>query len=262
MEGVYRAVAGLVKGSLRVLRWRVEVTGLEHLPGAGPAVLAANHVSYLDPVMLGWAADRVGRPVRFLAKQELFSTPGLAWVLRRTRQIPVDRFGTPEGSLAGGLQALRRGDLVGVFPEGTISRSFVPKEAKTGAARLALSTAAPLVPVALWGGQRIATKGRPRSLQRDVRLAVRIGPPVACAAHEDPHAVTERLMAALTDLVAVTADAYPRPAGACADLSWLPRHLGGTAPTPEQAAEDDRRERARRREQRGQRKGPGRSRGL
>lgn len=181
--------------------WRVSVAGLEHLPARGPAVLASNHVSYLDPLMVGLAVLRRQRAVRFLAKIELFANPLFAWLLRRTRQIPVDRRRHGHDAVAGACAALLAGDLVGVFPEGTISPTFVPGSGKTGAARAAMAVRAPLLPVAVWGGQQLLTKGRPRTLVRGVELRVRVGEPLDYDQAEDPHAVTERLMAALRALL-------------------------------------------------------------
>lgn len=257
MEVTYRILASLVKAILRLMGWRVQVGGPGAVPRTGPAVLAANHVSYLDPVMLAWAADRVGRPVRFLAKDELFARRGFGGLMRRVGHIPVDRHGEAGAALTGGLAALERGELVGMFPEATISPSFVPKRAKTGAARMAVGAGVPLVPVALWGGQRIATKGRRPRLQRGVVLSVRVGKPVPYEPGEDARAVTGRLMTALHELVEDAAAGYPqRPAGPHDDW-WLPRHRGGSAPTPEQAAEEHRREVARKRALRAQNEDPG-----
>lgn len=236
MEPIYRLLAMLAKAILRLMAWQVQVHGPGAVPRTGPAVLAANHVSYLDPIMVAWSADRVGRPVRFLAKEELFARRGSGWLLRRVHQVPVDRDGSADAALTGGLTALARGDLVGMFPDATISPSFVPTRGKTGAARLAMTAGVPLVPVALWGGQRIATTGRRPRLQRGVVLSVRVGRPVPYAPDEDARAVTDRLMAALTDLVEEAAAGYPqRPAGSHDDW-WLPRHRGGSAPSPDQAA--------------------------
>lgn len=228
---VYRLTAGAVKVFLRVMGWRVLLAGEERIPRHGSAVLACNHVSYLDPLMLGYAAERRGRMVHFLAKEELFARRTLGWLLRMVGQIPVDRYGHPEQSLAPSVTVLREGGIVGMFPEGSISTSFVPGDGKTGAARMAMEAPAPLVPVALWGGQRLVTKGRPRHFTRGVTLMVRVGEPVAYETGEDPAVVTQRLMAALADLVEEAWRAYPQAPTGPHDRWWVPRHLGGTAPT-------------------------------
>lgn len=262
MERTYRFLAMVAKAILRLMGWHVQVEGPGAVPGTGPAVLAANHVSYLDPILLAWPAERLGRPVRFLAKSELFTRRGFGWLLRWARQIPVDRQGKANAALTGGLAALERGELVGMFPEATISRSFVLQDPKTGAARMAVGAGVPLIPVALWGGQRIATKGRRPRLRRGMVLSVRIGTPVPYEAGEDAGAVAARLVATLSDLVDEAAVGYPQSPAGPHDDWWLPHHLGGSAPTPQRAAEEHRREVERKRALRTQREGPGRSRGL
>lgn len=256
---VYRLSVGVVKASLRLMGWRVLIAGEERLPRSGPAVLACNHVSYLDPLMIGYAAEQQGRAVHFLAKEELFARRALGWLLRTVGQISVDRYGHPEQSLAPAVAVLRRGGIVGMFPEGSISTSFVPGEGKTGAARMALEAPAPLVPVALWGGQRLITKGRPRNFQRGVALMVRVGEPVPYEVGEDPAAVTERLMAAIADLAEEAWRAYPQAPAGPRDRWWIPRHLGGTAPTVHQAADARREQDTERRRRRQAAGGPNRA---
>jgi 1-acyl-sn-glycerol-3-phosphate acyltransferase len=249
MEAAFLPIAVVVKAWIRIMGWQLIVTGEEHLPD-GPAVLASNHVSYLDPIMLGWVTERHRRVPRFLAKQELFDRRLLGWLMRRVKQVPVDRYGDRASSLRVAAQRLRAGDYVVVFPEGTISTSFVPAEPRTGAARLALDSGAPLVPVALWGGQRILTKRRPRNLQRGVALMICIGPPVPYAGGEPPDVVTKRLWEAVNELLDGAQCAYPQQPVDEGDRWWLPRHLGGTAPTVAESAEQRRQEQAARRARR------------
>lgn len=249
-DAVYRVVAAAVRTFMRLMGWRLLLSGADRVPASGPAVLACNHVSYLDPLLLGYAADRRGRAVRFLAKEELFAKRGFAWLLRAVRQIPVDRYGYPQQALDAAVEALRHGDLIGMFPEGSISTSFVPADGKTGAARMAMGAQAPLIPVAVWGGQRIVTKHRPRNFQRGVALMVRVGRPVPYDADEDPAVVTKRLMDAVGELVETAWRTYPQVPADADDWWWVPHHLGGTAPTVEEAAEARRRQDAERRRQR------------
>lgn len=235
MELLYASLVRAGGAVLRLMNWPVQVSGGEHLPVDGPAVVAANHVSYLDPVVLGWAVTRHDRYPRFLAKRELFHKPVLGSVMRRLHHVPVDRSGMAAShTLDHGAELLRRGEVIAVFPEGTISTSFVPATPQRGAAGLALAAGAPLVPCALWGGQRIATKGRPRQLRRGVTLTARFGPPVPYTAGEDPDAVTQRLWESVRGLVDDLQREYPDHPGEN-ERWWLPRHLGGTAPTPEEA---------------------------
>jgi 1-acyl-sn-glycerol-3-phosphate acyltransferase len=173
--------------------------------------------------------------VRFLAKQEIFDHPVAGPFMRGMKHIPVDRFGRPADALAAAVDALRAGELVGMFPEGTISRSFVPACGKNGAARMALASGAPLVPSAVWGSQRILTKGHPRNLQRGVPIIVMFGEPIPYEPGEDPTKVTDRLMARITELVDAAAAAYPDAPAGDSDRWWLPAHLGGTAPSVQEA---------------------------
>jgi 1-acyl-sn-glycerol-3-phosphate acyltransferase len=250
MDLYFSPVAGMLKTWIKVMGWEMLVTGEEHIPADGPAVLASNHISYLDPVTVGYAADMRGRPVRYLAKQELFDKPVFGGLLRKLKQVPVDRHGAPGKSLEIAAETLRSGELVVNFPEATISTSFVPSEGKTGAARMAMRAGVPLIPVANWGGQRILTKGRPRNLQRGVVLAVRVGAPLPYEPDEDPTVVTKRLMDRLTELVDQAASTYPQQPSGPDDRWWLPQHMGGTAPTVEEAAQALRAERERKRAER------------
>ena len=135
---VYPPVIVLAKTLFRVLDLRLSVDGAEHIPGAGGAVLASNHVSYLDFIFCGFGALPAGRRVRFLAKQEIFAHRIGGPLMRGMHHIPVDR-DSGAGSYRAALAALRDGELVGVFPEATISQSFTVKEIKGGAARIAAS---------------------------------------------------------------------------------------------------------------------------
>lgn len=235
-EPLYRAVIGLVLVVFRLLRWDVRVFGAQHVPPTGPFVMASNHVGYLDFVFVGFGARQRGRLVRFMAKQSIFDHPVMGPLMRGMKHIPVDRYSTnARNALDEGLTRLQRGEVVGMFPEATISPSFVPRPGKLGAARMAMQAGVPLVPVAVWGSQRILTKWRPRNIQRGVAIDIHIGPAVAYAPDDDPTAVTHRLMSAITGLVDRAAEHYPqRPAGDD-DRWWLPAHLGGTAPTFEVA---------------------------
>ncbi|HTD49059.1 MAG TPA: lysophospholipid acyltransferase family protein, partial [Acidimicrobiia bacterium] len=150
MDAVYSVAKGVFSPWLRWgLRWTVE--GAPFIPTAGPVVLAANHVSYLDPLTLAWVADSRGRHVRYLAKAELFEKPALGPLLRAAHQIPVRR-GRADAAdaLDAAVDALARGECVGVFPEGTISEDLEPMAAKSGTARLARRAGVAITPVGLW----------------------------------------------------------------------------------------------------------------
>jgi 1-acyl-sn-glycerol-3-phosphate acyltransferase len=139
--------------------WHID--GVEHLPREGPAIVAVNHVSYLDPLAIGYALDRNHRRPRFLAKAELFEAPVVGWVVRSAKQIKVDRAGRfALRSLRFAEKALEEGEVVVIFPEGTTTThlDMTPLKPKSGVARLALVSGAPVIPCATWGGQWVWTK--------------------------------------------------------------------------------------------------------
>jgi 1-acyl-sn-glycerol-3-phosphate acyltransferase len=181
---------------LRLAGWPLQVAGAQHVPVSGSVVVAANHVSYLDPVMLGLALERCGRGTRFMAMRELFAIPVVGQLLRGARQIPVDRQRDSAASLRFAEAALDRGHLVALFCEGTIRPEFDPANVKTGAARLGLATNAPLLPAAVWGGQRL--HARPRGVWRRGRpLLVRFGPALTADPGESVEALRGRLGVAI-----------------------------------------------------------------
>ena len=235
MEPVYTPVIGTVIALFKAMGWRVDVTGSEHIPVTGPAVVATNHIGYLDFTFVGYGVREQGRMLRFLAKKEIFDHPIAGPLMRGMKHVPVDRFGKAKDAFHEAIKALQRGELIGMFPEATISRSFVPAAGKSGAARMAMEASAPLIPAAVWGSQRILTKGRPRNLQRGVPIAVEFGAPIEYSPGEDPADVTKRLMTAIEALVDNVSRSYPDQPAGDADRWWLPAHLGGTAPTVEEA---------------------------
>ncbi|MEU1685791.1 lysophospholipid acyltransferase family protein [Micromonospora sp. NPDC005707] len=239
-ELVYPPVILAAKTMFRALDLRLRVDGSHHVPRTGGAVLASNHVSYLDFIFCGYGARDSGRLVRFMAKDSVFRHKVSGPLMRGMKHIPVNR-AAGAGSYASAVSALRRGEVVGVFPEATISRSFMVKDLKNGAARMAQEAGVPLLPVALWGTQRLWTKGRPRTLtRRHTPITILVGEPMDPAAYPDGNALTAELRTRLTALVDRAQREYPdQPAGPD-DTWWQPAHLGGTAPTPEQAAELDR----------------------
>ena len=235
-ELVYRPVITFARGFFRALDLRFTVEGEEHIPHHGGAVITTNHVGYLDFAFIGYGARRRGkRLVRFLAKKEVFDHKISGPLMRGMRHIAVDR-SAGAGSYAEAVHALRRGELVGMFPEATISQSFCLKDFKTGAARMAIDAGVPLVPGIVWGSQRVWTKGRKRKLARNhVPISVLFGTPMHPAPGDDPVAVTAALKAAMDELLDRAQTSYPdKPAGPD-DAWWLPAHLGGTAPTLDEA---------------------------
>jgi len=239
-ELVYPPVIAAAKTMFRVLDLRLTIEGSQHVPRTGGAVLASNHVSYLDFIFCGYGAQESHRLVRFMAKESVFRHKVSGPLMRGMKHIPVNR-AAGAGSYQTAVTALRSGEVVGVFPEATISRSFTVKELKSGAARMAQQAAVPLLPVAVWGTQRLWTKGRPRTLtRRHTPITILVGEPMDPAGYPDATTMTAELRSRLGALVDRAQRAYPEQPAGSDDAWWQPAHLGGTAPTPEEAAELDR----------------------
>ncbi|MEV4493141.1 lysophospholipid acyltransferase family protein [Micromonospora coxensis] len=240
-EFVYPPVITAAKTMFRVLDLRLTVEGSHHVPRTGGAVLASNHVSYLDFIFCGFGAHESRRLVRFMAKHEVFAHKISGPLMRGMKHIPVNR-AAGAGSYNTAVDALRRGEVVGVFPEATISRSFTVKELKSGAARMAQAAEVPLLPVALWGTQRMWTKGRPKDLtRRHTPITILVGEPMDPADYPDTNAMTAELKTRLSALVDRAQQEYPEKPAGPEDAWWQPAHLGGSAPTPAEAVELDRR---------------------
>ena len=243
----YPPIIRTAKVAFRLLGQRFQMSGTEHVPREGGVLLAYNHVGYLDFIYGGLAANPSGRLVRFMAKKEVFDHSVGGPVMRSMHHIPVDR-GEGLASYHSAIDYLRAGEAVGIFPEATISRSFEVKEIKTGAVRIAAAAGVPLLPVALWGTQRLLTKDHPKDFSRGKTIAIRVGAPLQPTG-EDPVAETAELHAAMSALVEEAVREYPaeeQPPGSW----WLPARFGGSAPTPEEAARldaEEKRERAARR---------------
>jgi 1-acyl-sn-glycerol-3-phosphate acyltransferase len=241
----YPPVILAAKTAFRLLGQRIVLTGTEHVPRRGGVLLACNHVSYVDFIYGGLAANPSGRLVRFMAKREIFDHPVGGPVMRSMHHIEVDR-GEGVASFHKAVDYLRAGEAVGIFPEATISRALVLKEFKTGAVRIAAEAGVPVLPVVLWGTQRMLTKDHPRDLSRGKTIAIRVGEPIRPTG-ADPVAETATLKAAMADLLDETIRTYPadeQPPGSW----WLPASYGGGAPTLEEAARMDAEEKRRRAE--------------
>lgn len=229
-EPVYSTLVALARALSATQGLRVTRTGTGHLPPSGGVVLAPNHTGYLDFAQVGLTARTAGRSVRYLMKAELERHRVVAFLMRHCGAIGVDR-SHGGAAYARAVTALRAGECVCIYPEATISRSFEIKELKSGAARMALDAQVPIVPVAIWGEQRIWTKGIPRALGRHrFPVHVVVGapvPPEGTAAE-----LTARLRTAMEAALAHAQAGYEHPRGA----PWVPARLGGGAPTPEEAA--------------------------
>src|SRR5271157_2157976 len=204
---------------------RITYSGEESIPDRDGAVVAINHTSYVDFLPAALAVHRRRRRLRFMIKAEMQQVKVVNFLIKRTRTIPVDR-GAGADAYAVAVQRLREGELVGVYPEATISRSFELKDFKTGAARMAIEANVPIVPVIVWGAHRIWTKDHPRHIGRHkLPIAVQVGAPLHAA--EDIESTNTALRESMTTLLHQAQQRYPHPAGAY----WVPRRLGGGAPT-------------------------------
>jgi 1-acyl-sn-glycerol-3-phosphate acyltransferase len=230
-EPTFRTLEILVQLGVAASGNRITYLGEENIPEQGGAVIAINHTSYVDWAPAALAMHRRGRRMRFMIKAEMQQVKIVNFLIKHTGTIPVDR-GAGADAYAVAVQRLREGELVGVYPEATISRSFELKEFKTGAARMAKEADVPLVPVIVWGAQRIWTKDHPRNLGRNkVPITVSVGAPLRAAQGiAETNAELRRSMSALLSQVQ---QGYARPAGAY----WVPRRLGGSAPTLAEAAQ-------------------------
>jgi 1-acyl-sn-glycerol-3-phosphate acyltransferase len=245
MEPVYRTLELIAQAAVRATGARIRFHGLEHLPATGGAVVAINHTGYVDFLPAGLAARRRGRRLRFMIKAEMQEIRIVGFLIKRTHTIPVDRR-AGAGAYAVAVEQLRAGELVAVYPEATISRSFELKRFKTGAARMAVEAQVPIVPLIVWGAHRIWTKDHPRAVGRHkFPIDVWVGEPIRPVG-EAP-ALDATLREAMTALLHRAQTEYPHPPGA----HWVPRRLGGSAPTPAEADrldEAELAERARRRQ--------------
>ncbi|MBW9209261.1 1-acyl-sn-glycerol-3-phosphate acyltransferase [Mumia sp. zg.B21] len=235
----YPPVVATAKTLFKLRGWKIQMLGTENIPREGGAVIASNHVGYADFVLDGFPAARRGRLVRFMAKKEAFDHPVGGPVLRSMHHIPVDRSSGAE-SLEAAVDYCRRGELVGIFPEATISQSFEIKGVKSGAARIAAQAGVPLIPMVLFGTQRITTKGHKPSLPWGLPIVINVGEPQHPTG-ADPVAETKALKESLERLLDEAIAAYPEP---LEGQWWAPARLGGSAPTLEEAARLDAEERA------------------
>jgi putative phosphoserine phosphatase/1-acylglycerol-3-phosphate O-acyltransferase len=202
-----------------LLPWiNFDVEGLENVPADGGVILAPNHRSYIDPIVVAHVADRLGRPARFLAKKEVTDTPVFGHLIKSLGTIRVDRGSGSDTPLMEAARVLRAGELVALFPQGTIPRGdafFQPElKGRYGAVRLAVESGAPIVPVGLWGSERVWPRHTKLPYLMNVAdpptVQVRIGTPFEPRS-DDPAAATEDLMARIVDLLPPQARHYQAP---------------------------------------------------
>ncbi len=191
---------------------RLEFVDREKLPRHGAYVLAPNHYSEIDPVVIGVAAWRLGRAPRFLAKASVFKVPVLGWALRVSGQIPVDRHGSKSHSaIRAAEEMVEKGRMVVVYPEGSLTRDpqLWPMRGKTGAVRIALEQGIPVIPIAHWGTQELMARySKKISFFPRKHIRVKVGDPVNLDAYRDRpldmaslNAATALVMDAITELL-------------------------------------------------------------
>lgn len=249
-ELVYPPVIAFARLFFRSMGLRFDLQGTENVPTSGGAVMAINHVGYLDFTFAGLGALPAKRLVRFMAKESVFRHRVSGPLMRGMKHIPVDRE-AGAASFRAALSALKAGEIVGVFPEATISQSFELKDFKSGTVRMARSAKVPILPTVIWGSQRIWTKGRKRDFGRNkFPLTIAIDEPMEVPKGVDPEDVNDELRRRMTALLHRVQESYPDKPRDGDDRWWLPARLGGSAPTPEVAAkldEEEADERARKR---------------
>ena len=237
-EPLYRVIVEGFKGIFAVLGMKLDIVGEENIPLQGGAVLALNHTSYLDFALGGVPADRRGRRfVRFMAKDSVFRHPIAGPLMRGMKHIPVDRH---DGSVAfeTAVAAARAGELIGVFPEATMSRSLEIKELKNGAVRMAREAEVPLIPMIVFGGHRVLSYDV-RDFTRGRTICMTIGRSIST--NDDVDEMTDALRSTLSELLDETIQRYPdKQPGA----PWIPQRQGGSAPSLEEAARIEERRRA------------------
>ena len=206
----YRVLEAI--GLRELLRWayRVDVQGGEHIPAAGPGVLAANHESLADPFFLAVATTR---PIHYMAKAELWRNPLVGRLLEWGGTFPVERGGGDSGALRHGIRLLEEGELLGIFPQGT-SRPLRNRPFLRGAARLALATGAPLVPVRLVNTEKAL---RPHKVKIGFpQVFIRVAPAIRVEKQKATVAVARDLTRRLEDAIAELGRPFGEPAH-----SWI-----------------------------------------
>ena len=226
---VYPPVIVAIKTFWKYLGLQFDFKGEENVPRKGGAILAINHIGYLDFAITGTAALPAGRYVRFMAKKEIFNNKLAGPLMRGMHHINVDR-SNGSASFVAALRALKSGEIIGIFPEGTISTSFEIKGLKSGAVRLAMGAGVPVIPTIVWGSQRVWTKGVKRDLRRkNYPITVEFGEPIFYERGQDVEEAEKNLREIMLAMLHQVQDNYP---DSHVGQRWAPARLGGTAPAP------------------------------
>ena len=179
MEPVFRTLEIAAKTLVAATGTEITYQNLQNIPSTGGAVIAINHTSYVDWLPAALAVHYRGRRIRYMIKAEMQQVKIVNFLIKHTKTIPVDRRAGHK-AYDEAVRLLRAGEVVGLMPEATISRSFELKDFKTGAARMALDAGVPMVPLIVWGAQRIWTKDHPRNVGRKkIPVIVSAGRPLS-----------------------------------------------------------------------------------
>lgn len=235
---VYRQITHVGRGVTVAQGLKMRLSGVENIPDEGGAVIVCNHTGYMDFLFGAYLAYQKKRLVRYLAKASVFKAPVVGRLFEVMGHVPVDRI-DGGASIVKGTELAKSGELVGVFAEGTISRSFEIRSMRNGAARIAHAAGVPIIPQIIFGSQRLWTKGQKKHLGRT-------NTPILITALEpyyttgDPDAdiaeVRRRMQEALEELWKQYESEFgPMPAGEY----WVPARKGGGAPTLEEAEAQD-----------------------
>ena len=226
---VYPPVIVLIKSFWKYLGLNFDFQGQENVPLKGGAILAINHTSYLDFALAGTAALPAKRYVRFMAKKEIFDNKIAGPLMRGMHHINVDR-SNGSASFVAALRSLKDGEIIGIFPEGTISTSFEIKGLKSGAVRLAIGAGIPIIPTIVWGGQRVYTKGvKPNFKRNKTPVSVSFGDPIFYSSETDVEVAEAHLREVMIEMLHKVQEKYP---DSHLGQRWAPVRLGGTAPAP------------------------------
>lgn len=224
----YRAALVLGKAFFRLRGVRIDIANPERIPPTGGAVLAINHISYLDFAFASLPAHGAHRRfTRFMAKESIFRNRYAGPFMRFMRHIPVDREAGAQ-SFREAVKYLKAGELVGVFPEATMSRSFDIKAMKSGTVRMALAADVPIVPMVVFGAHRMFGYGV-KDFSRGHAVFLAVGEPYRVERGVDVDQATDELRGKLRSLLDETVARYPVPETGTR-LWWLPARLGGAAP--------------------------------
>lgn len=235
---IYRQITHVGRGVTLAQGLKMRLSGLENIPDKGGAVIVTNHTGYMDFLFGAFLAYRKRRLVRYLAKASIFKTPVAGQLFQVMGHVPVDRI-DGGASIVKGIELAKDGELVGVFAEGTISRSFEIRSMRNGAARIAHGAGVPIIPQVIFGSQRLWTKGQKKHLGRTHTpiLITALEPYYTTGDFDaDIAEVRRRMQEALEGLWAqYEAEFGPMPAGE----TWVPARKGGGAPTLEEAEAKD-----------------------